>query len=426
MKYLDSEFLLPFRNKDFTSMWIATLYSGATMWTTNLARAALVWNISESSNWVGLILFALMIPSLLVPLIAGFIADWIDRKKMLILASIGSLISNGLMVLVLVLFDVTNELLVYIVAFSALEGIARAFRMPASQSLVPNLVSKDDVPKAVALLNANQHGAKLIGPLVVGFLTIIIKTGFLEVFIVCFSLNIAAVLTILLIRTESTGVIDSEKSFGANFLQGFDYLYHNTWMLIVLVVAMLHCALTMTYESLTPSIGEEVLILGSSSYTSLMLFAGIGAVLGSTIVVTMKTKIGGYLFFFSAFLSGFAPVLLALSDSLYIIWLSLLLIGASQAAFMTLTHVIIQVIVPDEIRGRVTSIYIMHVGSMMALFNWINGYLADITNPRTVLMFMGIIFIAAIIISLVNKTAKTLFFIGIEDSSNVQMKGSSA
>ena len=197
-------------------------------------------------------------------------------------------------------------------------------------------------------------------------------------------------------------------------------------MLIVLVVAMLHCALTMTYESLTPSIGEEVLILGSSSYTSLMLFAGIGAVLGSTIVVTMKTKIGGYLFFFSAFLSGFAPVLLALSDSLYIIWLSLLLIGASQAAFMTLTHVIIQVIVPDEIRGRVTSIYIMHVGSMMALFNWINGYLADITNPRTVLMFMGIIFIAAIIISLVNKTAKTLFSIGIEDSSNLQMKGSSA
>ena len=106
MKYLDSEFLLPFRYKDFTSMWIATLFSGASMWTTNLARAALVWNISESSNWVGLILFALMIPSLLVPLIAGFIADWIDRKKMLILASIGSLISNGLMVLVLVLFDV--------------------------------------------------------------------------------------------------------------------------------------------------------------------------------------------------------------------------------------------------------------------------------------------------------------------------------
>ena len=242
----------------------------------------------------------------------------------------------------------------------------------------------------------------------------------------CFSLNIAAVLTILLIRTESTGVIDAEKSFGANFLQGFDYLYHNTWMLIVLVVAMLHCALTMTYESLTPSIGEEVLILGSSSYTSLMLFAGIGAVLGSTIVVTMKTKIGGYLFFFSAFLSGFAPVLLSLSDSIYIIWLSLLLIGASQAAFMTLTHVIIQVIVPDEIRGRVTSIYIMHVGSMMALFNWINGYLADITNPRTVLMFMGIIFIAAIIISLVNKTAKTLFSIGIDEYSNSRIEGSSA
>ena len=125
-------------------------------------------------------------------------------------------------------------------------------------------------------------------------------------------------------------------------------------------------------------------------------------------------------------MSGFAPILFAFSDSIYFIWISLMLIGASQAAFMTLTHVIIQVIVPDEIRGRVTSIYIMHVGGMMALFNWINGYLADITNPRTVLMFMGIIFITAIIISLVNKTAKTLFSIGIEDSSNLQIKGSSA
>ena len=426
MKYVDNEFLLPFRYRDFTYMWIATLFSGASMWTTNLARAALVWNISESSNWVGLIIFALMIPSLLIPLIAGFIADWIDRKKLLIIASIGSLISNGFMVLVLVLFDLSNDLLFYIVALSALEGVARSFRMPASQTLVPNLVSKDYVPKAVALLNANQHGAKLIGPLIVGFLTVIIKTGFLEVFVVCFLLNIAAVITIFYIRTESTGVIDSEKSFGSNFLQGFDYLYHNTWMLIILVIAMLHCALTMTYESLTPSIGEEVLILGSSSYTSLMLFAGIGALLGSSAVVTLKTRIGGYLFFFAAFMSGFAPILFAFSDSIYFIWISLMLIGASQAAFMTLTHVIIQVIVPDEIRGRVTSIYIMHVGGMMALFNWINGYLADITNPRTVLMFMGIIFITAIIISLVNKTAKTLFSIGIEDSSNVQMKGSSA
>ena len=426
MKYVDSEFLLPFRYRDFTYMWIATLFSGASMWTTNLARAALVWNISESSNWVGLILFALMIPSLLIPLIAGFIADWIDRKKMLILASIGSLISNGLMIVVLILFDLSNELLVYIVALSTLEGVARSFRMPASQSLVPNLVSKDYVPKAVALLNANQHGAKLIGPLIVGFLTVILKTGFLEVFVVCFVLNFAAVFTILYIRTESTGVIDTEKSFGANFLQGFDYLYHNTWMLVVLVIAMLHCALTMTYESLTPSIGEEVLILGSSSYTSLMLFAGIGALLGSTAVVTLKTRIGGYLFFFSAFLSGFAPILFAFSDSIYFIWISLMLIGASQAAFMTLTHVIIQVIVPDEIRGRVTSIYIMHVGGMMALFNWINGYLADITNPRTVLMFMGIVFILAIMISLISKTAKTLFSIGIEENSSLNIQGSSA
>ena len=81
MKYVDSEFLLPFKYRDFTYMWIATLFSGASMWTTNLARAALVWNISESSNWVGLIIFALMIPSLLIPLIAGFIADWIGEGE---------------------------------------------------------------------------------------------------------------------------------------------------------------------------------------------------------------------------------------------------------------------------------------------------------------------------------------------------------
>lgn len=420
----DRDFLLPFRYKDFTYMWIATLFSGAAMWSTNLARAALVWEVSGSSNWVGLILFALLIPSLLIPLIAGFIADWIDRKKMLIIASVGSLISNGLMVLVLVTFDLSNTILIYIVSLSALEGIARSFRMPASQSLVPNLVDKKSVPKAVALLNANQHGAKLVGPLIVGFLTIILKTGFVEVFIVCFILNLAAVFTILNIRTESTGVIDSEKSFGANFLEGFDYLYHNTLMLVILVVAMLHCALTMTYESLTPSIGEEVLLLGGSSYTSLMLFAGIGALIGSTIVVAVRTRIGGYLFFFSALLSGLGPVLFAFSDSIYLIWLSLILLGASQAIFMTLTHVMMQVIIPDAIRGRVTSIYIMHVGGMMALFNWINGYLADITNPRIVLMFMGALFIVAVIFSLVNKTAKTLFSLGITRDSFPNLESS--
>ena len=57
---------------------------------------------------------------------------------------------------------------------------------------------------------------------------------------------------------------------------------------------------------------------------------------------------------------------------------------------------------------------------------WINGFLADITNPRTVLMFMGIVFILAIMISLISKTAKTLFSIGIEESSSLNIQGSSA
>ncbi|MCH7787439.1 MAG: MFS transporter [Chloroflexi bacterium] len=106
-------------------------------------------------------------------------------------------------------------------------------------------------------------------------------------------------------------------------------------------------------------------------------------------------------------------ILLALSFNMPLALAAAAGMGASQAGFMTITHTMIQTIVPDGIRGRVAGIYSMHVGGMMASVNLINGGLADYINAPVLLAVGGVMFIVVMFLSLQRVTIRNIYSQGL-------------
>ena len=152
--------------QDYRTLWIANLCSGAAAWALIVARGALVYNeIETNANlWVGIVTFAAMIPRVFIPPIAGYLSDKYDRRRVVsVMYAI-----NFAQTLGLALYVLLGEINPWvIVGMSLINGSARAAQMPASQSLVPNLVPRNLLLNGIALNQATMQGSRLFGPLAI-------------------------------------------------------------------------------------------------------------------------------------------------------------------------------------------------------------------------------------------------------------------
>ncbi len=167
----------------------------------------------------------------------------------------------------------------------------------------------------------------------------------------------------------------------------------------------------MSYESLLPAISQDKLGAGSVGVSYLIAGIGGGALLTSIFLAGVRSESArGKLFLFFAVSSGLGPILLAWSDSSALSIAATMVMGANQAGFMTITHAIIQSIVDDSVRGRVSGVYSMHVGGSMAVTNMINASLADVFNAPVVLIAGGLLFMLVISFSVGNFSLRRIYF----------------
>ena len=403
-----SRFLAALQYRDYRTLWIATLSGGAAAWALIIARGWLVYTLSGSSVWVGITTFAAMAPMFIMPPVAGFLADRMDRRKLLAWVFAVQFAHN----LALAVLALSGAIEVWhLVALSLLNGSARAAQMPAAQALMPNLVPQKDLLNAVALNAATMQGSRLVGP---GLIAPLMATvGPAGAFIVCTAFYGIALVFILRIRTRSTGQLAAEASVAENFFAGLFYVYRHPLILPLFIVVFLHCCLTMSFESLLPVLSSR-LDGGGLGATYLMMGVGAGAlvaVLGVAGVQSAQTR--GRLLLATALASGLAPIALAASTDMFTATLSAAGMGAAQAGFMTLSATIIQSIVPDAIRGRVMSVYLWHIGGMMAAFNLLNGALAQSVGPPLLLAVAGLVFTAVVPLSTLRFPLRRLYVRGV-------------
>ena len=399
-------FLLALQYRDYRTLWTANILAGASAWALIVARGWLAYDITGSSLWVGLVTFMAMAPRVFTTPIIGFIADRFDRQTVLSCTYVLNLAHNVALA-VLVTAGMAGPWVLVILAL--INGTLRTAQQTTTQSLVPNLVPKEHLLNAVALNQATQQGSRLVGPAAIAPLLFLVNIE--AAFWLCSGFYVVGLVQILRISTRSRGDIDRSKSFAQNMLAGLNYVYSTPSVLAMVLLAVFHCSLTMSYESLLPVLSEEALSAGSSGVSLLMSAVGAGALVSSVILAGIRNEaIRGRLFLILGVSSGLTYVALGASSLAGLSMAVAVLMGASTAGFMTLTHTIIQTIVPDGVRGRVSGVYSMHVGGTMAAANLMNGALSDWYNAPVVMAITGVGFILAVSLSVVHLPLRRIYF----------------
>lgn len=401
-----SRYLSALAYRDFRILWVANLSSQAAAWALIVARGWLIYDLSGSSAWVGLVTFAAMIPRVVVTPISGYLSDRYDRRRVLACMFGLNLFHN--IILTMMAFSGSLEVW-HLVVLSLINGSARAAQMPTGQALLPNLVPRHLLLNAVALNQATQQGARLVGPAAIAPLMAI--GGPKAAFALCIGFYALSFTLAFFIRTVSTGVIDPNKSVVRNMAEGAVYMYQNLTLRALVLLTLFHCGLTMSFESLLPVISRQQLSSEGVGTSILMMGVGTGALFSSIFLAGVRDEATrGKLFWYFGILSGVAPCMLALSATVPLglslghdqgLFLGVLLammgvfaMGASQSGYMTLTHTMIQTIAPDAVRGRIGGIYSIHIGGTMALINLFNGQLADYISAPILLIGGGVVFVA--------------------------------
>ncbi|MCI0791084.1 MAG: MFS transporter, partial [Chloroflexi bacterium] len=302
-------------HSDFRTLWTANIFAGAAAWALIVSRGWLVFDMSDgatASLWVGVVTFAAMIPRVLVTPFSGYLSDRFDRRVVL-RSMFGINLVNNLVLAVLV--STGNIEIWHLVVLSLVNGSARASQMPAAQALIPNLVPRHTLMNAIALNEATMQGSRLLGPAAI--LPLMLTTGIEGAFFLCTAFYAVSLVQGFRLRTESTGKVDRQRGLASNLAEGFIYCYKTPHLRALIYLTLLHCGLTMSYESLLPILSQQRLGAEGAGVATLMMAVGAGAMLSSVALAGVRSELTrGRTFFYMGILSGVAPAILAVSTTM--------------------------------------------------------------------------------------------------------------
>tara|TARA_B100000809_G_C15107886_1_gene519412 strand:- start:152 stop:1333 length:1182 start_codon:yes stop_codon:yes gene_type:complete len=370
--------------------------SSAAMWTTIVASSWIVFERSSGSGWVGIVTFAAMIPFLFVAPIGGLLGDMFDRRRVVII----SFLFNWAVIVALAAISITGALQLWHVAVLALVGgIARSIQEPSLSALIPNQVPKEDLLNALILQGASRHGARFFGLIVAAPLLTFDQLGVNAVLVLSVTFQVLAVVAIAGVRTASSGETQPEHGIVRSLVDSLVFIYSHQPLALFVLMVTFHCALVMSFESIMPSFSRDSLGDDDPSiFNLLMMGFGAGSLVGMAMLAGVRSeRRKGQFLLYTGVASGITPILLAVSGSIPIALIFAATMGASQATFMALTNTYVQVMAPDRLRARISSLYVLHAGGIMAFANLGYGFMADIFTAPPVLITTGALFVVIVV-----------------------------
>ncbi|MEZ5351052.1 MAG: MFS transporter [Bryobacteraceae bacterium] len=357
-----------FQYRDFRLMWLGACTSTIGTWMHTTAQNWLVLDISQSAFYLGLDAFLSQIPIFLFTLVGGVVADRIDRRFILV----GSqLVQMSCAILLGTLFLVNSVRIEYILMLSFIVGTAQAFGGPAYQALIPSLVKQEDLPNAIALNSIQFNLGRMVGPA----LGLLAMTSLGPAW--CFYLNgfsyLAVIATLLTIsssfkpKAQTVSVAESMK-------QGFRFIRARDAMGSLIVIAFLMTMLGITMMTFLPVFAKNVFHRDVSGYTLLLEVAGAGAIAGALAVATFSGAARqGRAAVINLVLVGMSMVAFSFSTSLVVSCVILFIGSAALMSVFALISSLVQAITPDDMRGRVMSVYNMAFRGGMPFGSLISG-----------------------------------------------------
>lgn len=385
--------LAAFTYRDFRVQWFGACTSSIGTWMQIVAQNWLVLSLTHSPFYLGLDAFLQQLPIILFTLIGGVLADSRDRRRTLIASQYMQMATSGTLALLMYLHVVQ---IWHILLLSSITGLAQAFGGPAYQSLIPSLVDKKDLPNAVALNSIQFNVARVAGPLLFGATLVVFATwGYSEpqAMNACFALNalsfVVVINTLMALHVKHIPPAAS-KGMRDELQGGLLYVRHHSSLLAFIVLAAATTFLGFALLTFLPVFAQQVFHEGAGTYSHLMAFSGAGSILGALIIAWLgKFRRMGLTALVVQALYGLLIIAFAASRVLWLSDILLFLTGASlMVVFSTVTS-LVQLIAPNEMRGRVMSIYMLAFRGGMPLGSLVSGWLATYLGAPLVIGING-------------------------------------
>jgi MFS family permease len=369
------------RHRNFQLFFSGQLISLVGTWMQSVAQAWLVYRLTGSALLLGSVGFASQFPVFLFAPFGGITADRVNRQRLIVATQIASMILAG----ILAWLTLSHRVQVWhIFALAGLLGVVNAFDIPGRQSFLIDMVGKEDLMNAIALNSSMFNGARVIGPAIAGILVSKIGEGW------CFAANslsyIAVIVGLLLMRVQSKPRT-SQHSPIEDIVEGFRWVNQTKIIRALLILIGLVSLVGMPYTVLMPIFADKILHGGARGLGILMGATGVGALFGA---LTLAAKSGGVKglgrwITISCATLGISLFCFAFSSSFWLSAAFLLPAGYSMMLQMACSNTLIQTIVPDQLRGRVMSVYSMMFMGMAPFGAFFGGALAHrIGAPITV------------------------------------------
>ena len=381
------------KHYNYRLWFIGQVVSLVGTWMQSTAQGYLIYQITHSPAYLGLVGFAGGAPSLLFTLFGGVVADRLPRRRLLVITQTSMMI----LAFILAVLTFTNTVRPWhIIVLAFLLGVANAFDAPARTSFVLELTDRATMTNAIALNSTMFNIATVVGPSVAGLTYAAIGPAW------CFTLNglsfIAVIIALLLMRIKLAAQPARRPAALAEMGEGIRYVLKNRMIVSLIGAVGIVSIFGLGMMNLLPAWAQDVLHGDVTTNGWLVSARGFGSLISALMLAYWGTrKLRGRLWTFGAFTM---PVMLFIFAWLRWLPLSLLtLIGVGWGFMMVLNNsqAIVQSLVPDALRGRVMGVYTLVFFGSMPIGSLLAGALAEwIGEPDTVMLGASILFMLAL------------------------------
>ncbi len=378
-------FLGPFRFRDFSLLWSGLLVGNIGTWMQFTALgydvAKMAPNAAVGSFYIGLLGASRMVPVLIASPFAGVVADRYPRR--MILLSTNLMTALLAVLLAWALFTNTASLPV-ILLLSGLQAATQSFDAPARQSWVPVLVPRELVGNAIGLNSFAFNAPAVAGPPLAGIL--IGVAGIAPCMVLNAVVKFAVVAAIVLMQ-PSPASSTARTSFLAAITEGVRFIYGHgvlRWIYLMLIVTALSVR---SYNFLLPAYAVHVVHTDATGLGWLMAATGVGAMVGALSIAALNVRRRATIWFVSGTMASVGVMALGFTDQMAWALVALTCIGLGTQSFIGSSNVLVQTLAPDDMRGRVVSVYSMILLGLVPGGALVIGTIARFVDLR--LVFIG-------------------------------------
>lgn len=365
------------RYRNYRLYFFGQLVSFTGSWLQGVAYGWLVYQLTHSAFWLGVISAIGALPVLVLSLYGGFLVDKYNRRTLLFCTQSTSLILALVLGILTLTHHISLSSLLLITLFS---GIANAIDNPVTQAFVVDVVGKEDLPSAVGLNSTMFNTGRVLGPGIAGFLIALIGVG--NIFLINAASFLAILGSLYFIRIQNITKTQKDENPFAAIKEGLAYSRSHPLISVLLLTAGVGAIFCFSQSTILPLIAERIFQQGSTGLGQLLSSAGLGALIASIVISSQSKRFspfwfiggGNALFISSTFAFTFAT-------NIFLACIFLFLSSLGLTLQFSTVYATIQKHVKEEFRGRVSSIYVLLFIGFSPLGSLFIGSTANILGP---------------------------------------------